>query len=328
MLFGNQYNVEDIMKKIMLTGGHGFLGSHVYSKLKERYDIFVPSHNVFDLRKESDISMAFSDCSTIIGFPDVVIHLAAVAGGIGLNMREPATLFYDNLVMGTLLMNLSHQFGVKKYLSVGTVCAYPKFTQVPFKEEDIWNGYPEETNAPYGLAKKMALVQSQAYRKQYGFNSIYLIPVNLYGPGDNFDPENSHVIPGLIKRFIDAKNQNLDSVTVWGSGKSTREFLYVEDCAEAIVTAMERYDGPEPINIGTGKSITIRGLVFTIADLVGYNGEIIWDSSKPDGQPARMLDISKAKQYFGFEAKTSFVDGLKKTIDWYLTGKGKEKHVN
>ena len=317
------------MKKIMVTGGHGFLGEHVCRKLKENgYSVWVPSHRIFDLRKESDISMAFSDCSMVIGFPDVVLHLAAVAGGIRLNMEQPAKLFYYNITMGTHILHQSYKFGVKKYVSLGTVCSYPKFTPSPFKEDDIWNGYPEETNAPYALAKKMALVQAQAYRQQYGFNAIYLIPVNLYGPGDNFDPDHSHVIPGLIKKFVDAKHDNLLSITLWGTGQATREFLYVEDCADAIILAMEKYDGAEPVNIGTGKSITIKDLVSVIANLTGYTGEIIWDSSKPDGQPARMLDTSRAKEYFGFEAKTEFIDGLKKTIDFYLTGHARIKHVN
>ncbi len=314
--------------KIMLTGGHGFLGSHVYSKLKERYDIFVPSHNVFDLRKESDISMAFSDCSTIIGFPDVVIHLAAVAGGIGLNMEKPAKLFYDNLMMGTLMMHYAYKFGVKKYVSLGTICSYPKFTPVPFKEENIWNGLPETTNCAYALAKKMALVQAQAYRQQYGFNAIYLIPVNMYGPMDNFDPEHSHVIPGMIEKIVNAKQNNLLEVVLWGTGLATREFLYVEDCAEAIVAAMEQYDGPEPVNIGTGKSISIHDLAYLIAKIVDYKGNFVWDNSKPDGQPARQLDVSRAKKYFGFEAKTDLASGLKKTIEWYMNGENiTKKHI-
>jgi GDP-L-fucose synthase len=260
--------------------------------------------------------------------PDIVIHLAARVGGIGANRANPGRFFYDNLMMGVQMMEVGRQVGLEKFVAVGTVCAYPKFTVVPFKEEDLWNGYPEETNAPYGLAKKMLLVQAQAYRQQYGFNAIYLLPVNLYGPRDNFDLETSHVIPALIKKMVDAmyepnkpnKRKELhDTITVWGTGKATREFLYVEDCAEAIVLATEKYNKPDPINIGAGFEISIKELVELIAKLTCFRGDIIWDNSKPDGQPRRMLDTSKAEKEFGFKARTSLEEGLKKTIEWYLS---------
>jgi GDP-L-fucose synthase len=249
--------------------------------------------------------------------PDVVIHLAAVVGGIGANSENPGKFFYDNLMMGAQVMEIGRQAGIEKFVALGTICCYPKFTPVPFKEDDLWNGYPEETNAPYGLAKKMLLVQSQAYRQQYGFNSIFLMPVNLYGPGDNFDPKSSHVIPSLIKKCFDAIKNNQKELVVWGTGKATREFLYVEDCAEAIILATEKYNKPEPINIGAGFEISIKDLIELIAELTGFNGKIIWDDSKPDGQPRRMLDTSKAYKEFNFIAKTSFKEGLKKTVDWY-----------
>ncbi|MBT9175632.1 MAG: GDP-L-fucose synthase [candidate division WS2 bacterium] len=256
--------------------------------------------------------------------PDIVIHLAARVGGIGANRSNPGKFFYDNLMMGVQMMEVGRQVGIEKFVAIGTICAYPKFTPVPFKEEDLWNGYPEETNAPYGLAKKMLLVQAQAYRQQYGFNAIYLLPVNLYGPGDNFDPESSHVIPALICKCIDAMSlpstSNLDppAITVWGTGKATREFLYIEDCAEAIILATEKYNKPEPVNLGAGFEISIKDLVELIAKLTEFKGEIIWDTTKPDGQPRRMLDVSRAEREFGFRAKTSLEEGLRKTIDWYV----------
>jgi GDP-L-fucose synthase len=254
--------------------------------------------------------------------PDIVIHLAARVGGIGANRANPGKFFYDNLMMGVQMMEVGRQVGLEKFVAIGTICAYPKFTPVPFKEEDLWNGYPEETNAPYGLAKKMLLVQSQAYRQQYGFNAIYLLPVNLYGPRDNFDPETSHVIPAIIKKIIDAMyepDKPNRPITVWGTGKATREFLYVEDAAEGILLTTERYNKPDPVNLGAGFEISIKDLVKLIAKLTGFKGEIVWDSSKPDGQPRRMLDTSRAEKEFGFKAKVGFEEGLKKTIDWYLS---------
>jgi len=257
------------------------------------------------------------NCKKVTKGKDIVIHLAADVGGIGYNRENPGSLFYNNLMMGAQLMETARLSGVDKFVAVGTICAYPKFTPVPFQEENLWDGYPEETNAPYGLAKKMLLVQSQAYRKQYDFNSIFLLPVNLYGPRDNFDPESSHVIPALIKKVYDAKKNNLDTVEVWGTGKASREFLYVEDAAEAIVLATEIYDGDEPSNIGAGFEITIKELIELIVKLMDYKGEIVWDDTKPDGQPRRCLDVSRAKEYFDFEAKVKFEEGLKKTIEWY-----------
>jgi GDP-L-fucose synthase len=260
------------------------------------------------------IQRAFDD-----GQPDIVIHLAAKVGGIGINAEKPGEFFYENLIMGVQLMEIARRRNVQKFVAIGTVCAYPKFTPVPFKEEDLWNGYPEETNAPYGLAKKMLLVQAQAYRKQYGFNAIYLLPANLYGPGDNFDPRSSHVIPALIKKCIDAKERGEDHIVVWGTGRASREFLYVADAARAIVLAAERYNSPEPVNIGSGREITIKDLVTLIAELTGFTGQIVWDTSKPDGQPRRCLDTSRAEREFGFRATTDLREGLRKTIDWYLT---------
>jgi GDP-L-fucose synthase len=302
-------------KRILITGGAGFLGSHLVEKLTtekgvDKMVIRIPRSRVTDLR-------VWRNCLDVVKDIDVVIHLAAKVGGIGYNMNNPATLFYDNAIMGIQLMEAARQEGVEKFVAIGTVCAYPKFTPVPFKEEHLWDGYPEETNAPYGLAKKMLLVQAQAYRKQYGFNAIYLLPVNLYGPRDNFDLESSHVIPALIRKFVDAAKNKQDEVVVWGTGKASREFLYVEDAAEAIILATENYNKPEPVNIGSGKEITICNLVNVIAELTEYKGKIVWDNSKPDGQPRRRLDTSKAKKEFGFEAKTDFRDGLKRTIEWY-----------
>ena len=307
-------------KKIIVTGGAGFLGKEVVKKLIERgcrkEDIFVPRKENYDLRKKSDIIKVLNEVN-----PEVVIHLAAKVGGIGLNLEKPGELFYDNLMMGVQLMEESRKKGVKKFVAIGTICAYPKFTSVPFKEEDLWEGYPEETNAPYGLAKKMLLVQSQAYREQYDFNSIFLLPVNLYGPEDNFNPDSSHVIPALIKKCIDAKENNEEFIEVWGTGKVSREFIYVEDAAEGIVLATEKYDTSEAVNIGAGREIIIKDLVEKIVELTGFEGEIRWDKSKPDGQPRRCLDVSKAKKEFGFEAKTGFEDGLKNMIEWYENNK-------
>jgi GDP-L-fucose synthase len=302
-------------KKIVVTGGAGFLGRFVIKKLAERQckNVFVPEIEKYDLRKIDVIKKLYSETK-----PDIVIHLAAVVGGIGANIENPGSFFYENLVMGVHLMEEARLNNVEKFVALGTICAYPKFTPVPFKEDDLWNGYPEETNAPYGLAKKMLLVQSQAYRQQYGFNSIFLLPVNLYGPGDNFNPKSSHVIPALIKKFYDAKVNNLREVIVWGTGKATREFLYVEDCAEGIVLATEKYDKPEPVNLGAGLETPIKDLVEKIEQIIDWGGKIIWDTTKPDGQPRRSLDTSRAEKEFGFKAKTNFEEGLKKTIDWYI----------
>lgn len=305
----------DLTKKmILVTGGVGFLGLHLVKALEDKgcKKIFVPKIEEYDLRKESDIISVFKKTN-----PQIVIHLAARVGGIGANSKFPATFFYDNLIMGIQLMEQARLFGVEKFVAIGTICAYPKFTPVPFKEENLWNGYPEETNAPYGLAKKMLLVQAQAYRKQYGFNAIYLLPVNLYGPGDNFDPENSHVIPALIKKCFDAIEQDSKEIVVWGDGSPTREFLYVKDAAEAIILATEKYNKPEPVNIGSGFEISIKDLVELIAKLTGFKGKTIWDKSKPNGQPRRCLDVSKAQAEFGFKAKVNFEEGLKETIAWY-----------
>lgn len=301
-------------KRVLVTGGAGFLGSYVVKKLKERgcKEIFVPRIEDYDLVKMESVKKVYQDAR-----PDIAIHLAAVVGGIGANLKNPGKFFYDNLMMGTQMMEIGRQAEVKKFVTLGTVCCYPKFTPVPFKEEDLWNGYPEETNAPYGLAKKMLLVQSQAYRQQYGFNSIFLLPVNLYGPKDNFSPESSHVIPALIKKCFDAIKGDKNEIVAWGSGEATREFLYVDDCADAIMLASENYNKSEPVNIGSGLEISIKDLVNLIAKLIGFNGRIIWDTSKPDGQPRRRLDILKAEKEFGFKAKVSFEEGLNNTITWY-----------
>lgn len=300
--------------KILVTGGAGFLGKKVVKELLKRgvkeSDIIIPRSKDLDLRK-------FANCVSVVRGIDIVIHLAARVGGIGFNQEHPAELFYDNAIMGIQLMEAARIAGVKKFVAVGTVCAYPKFTPVPFKEEDLWNGYPEETNAPYGLAKKMLLVQAQAYREQYGFNAIYLLPVNLYGPGDNFNPDSSHVIPALIKKFVEAKEAGDSHVVVWGTGAASREFLYVDDAARAIIMATEAYNGKEPVNLGAGKEITIRELVTIIKNYVEYKGEIVYDTTKPDGQPRRCLDTSRARDYFGFNAEISFEEGLKLTIEWY-----------
>jgi len=303
-------------KSIVITGGAGFLGSALTEKLlKEKgvkeWQITIPRSKDTDLRN-------IKNCIKVTKDADLVIHLAARVGGIGFNMNNPATLFYDNAIMGIQMMEAARLNGVGKFVAMGTICAYPKFTPVPFKEGDLWNGYPEETNAPYGLAKKMMLVQSQAYRKQYGFNSIFLLPVNLYGPGDNFDSDSSHVIPAIIKKVHDAKNAGKDHIVLWGTGRATREFLFVRDCAEGILLATERYNSSEPVNLGAGREISIEDLGKLICRLSGFEGNIIWDSSKPDGQPRRCLDIQRAKRDFGFEAKTDFTEGLKETIEWYI----------
>ncbi|MFN8629650.1 MAG: GDP-L-fucose synthase [Chloroflexota bacterium] len=296
----------------MVTGGAGFLGRHVVARMEASgAEVFVPRSAQYDLRQPDGIRDALSD-----GRPEIVIHLAAVVGGIGANRENPGRFFYDNAAMGIGLMEASRQAGVEKFVQIGTVCSYPKFTPVPFRESDLWNGYPEETNAPYGLAKKMLLVQGQAYRQQYGFNVIHLIPVNLYGPGDNFDPASSHVIPALIKKCVDAVAAGDAEIDAWGTGTASREFLFVEDAADGIARATELYDDAEPVNLGVGAEITIRDLVGLIARLTGFGGEIRWDATKPDGQPRRALDTSRARA-FGFEAHTSFEDGVRATIDWY-----------
>jgi len=301
-------------KRVLVTGGAGFLGKHVVRKLEERgcKDIFVPLSKDYNLVQMESVKRLYQDST-----PDIVIHLAARVGGIGANMANPGSFFYQNLMMGVQMMEEGRLFGLDKFVAIGTICAYPKFTPVPFKEEDLWNGYPEETNAPYGLAKKMLLVQSQAYRQQYGFNSIYLLPVNLYGHGDNFDPEFSHVIPALIKKVCDAKEKGDKRIVAWGTGEVSREFLYVEDAAEAIVLATEKYNKADPVNLGAGFEISIKELAELICELAGFDGEIVWDASMPDGQPRRLLDTSKAKEEFGFEAKTDFREGLRRAITWY-----------
>ena len=301
-------------KRITVTGGKGFLGSHLIRELSQYRCAAIEIADLpeFDLTDISSIRRMYDTMK-----PDIVIHLAAKVGGIGFNQEKPAELFYDNLIMGTQLMDQAYRFGIEKFVALGTICAYPKFTPVPFHEDDLWNGYPEETNAPYGLAKKMMLVQSQAYRQQYGFNSIFLLPVNLYGPGDNFDPRSSHVIPALIKKCFDAIDRGDTRIEVWGTGQATREFFYVEDAARAICLAADIYDKSDPVNIGADFEISIRDLTELIAKLSGFTGNIVWDASKPDGQPRRRLDTSKASNEFGFKANTDLASGLKKTIDWY-----------
>lgn len=302
-------------KTVMVTGGAGFLGSHLVEELESRsdsVDIFVPRSDEYDLRRRADIERAFED-----SHPDVVIHLAASVGGIGANQDNPGRYFYDNAVMGIELIEVARQFDVEKFTILGTICSYPEDTPVPFSEDDLFEGYPEPTNAPYGIAKRALLTQSRAYRRQYGFNSIYLMPVNLYGPRDDFDLETSHVIPALIRKCIEARERDDDSITAWGTGEPTREFLYVEDAAEGILDATERLDRSEPVNLGSGMEISIRELLNRIADMTGFEGDIEWDTSKPDGQMRRRLDVSRAREYFGWEATTEFEDGLRRTIEWY-----------
>jgi len=303
-------------KRVTVTGGAGFLGRFLTEMLKahEGVEVFVPRSRDYNLIEKDDINRMLDDSQ-----PDLVIHLAAVVGGIGHNQKNPGKFFYDNLMMGVQLIEQSRLRGVKKFVATGTVCAYPKFTPVPFKEDDLWNGYPEETNAPYGLAKKMMLVQSQAYREQYGFNSIFILPANLYGPGDNFDLETSHVIPALIRKCVEARRSGAGFIEVWGSGSASREFLYGEDCAEGIVKAAALYNESDPVNLGNGREVVIKDLVGMIVRLTGFEGEIRWQSNKPDGQPRRQLDTSRAAERFGFQAHTSLEQGLQQTIDWYET---------
>jgi len=303
-------------KRILVTGGSGFLGSYLMKKLELRSpsEIFVPRRAKYDLVDSANVRRLYGDSR-----PDIVIHAAAQVGGIGANRKNPATFFYNNLMMGTQLMEYGRQYGVEKFVAIGTICAYPKFTPVPFKEDDLWNGYPEETNAPYGLAKKMLLVQAQAYRQQFGFNAIYLLPVNLYGPGDNFDPETSHAIPAIIKKCVDAVRNRDSEVVLWGTGTSSREFLHADDAAEGIVLATERYNDSAPVNIGAGAEIRIKELAELIARLTEFSGKIVWDATKPDGQPRRMLDVSRAERAFGFRARVPFEQGLRETIEWYAS---------
>ena len=307
--------------RILVTGGAGFLGSFVIEELKRAgfANIAAPRASEFDLRQPQAIKALIRQAR-----PQLVIHLAAVVGGIGANRENAGRFFYENLIMGVELMEQARLGGVDKFVAIGTVCAYPKFTPVPFREDDLWIGYPEETNAPYGLAKKMLLVQAQAYRQQYGFNAIYLLPVNLYGPRDTFDPARSHVIPALIKKCVDAIEGGAPRIEVWGTGSASREFLYVEDCARAIVLAASHYNGQEPVNLGAGREITIRDLAGLIARLTGFRGEIVWDPSKPDGQPRRCLDVSRAEREFGFKAATDFEEGLRRTIQWYVEARRDE----
>jgi GDP-L-fucose synthase len=303
-------------KKIVVTGGAGFLGASVMETLARAgcapAALVAPRKREFDLTHEADVRRMYETHR-----PQVVLHLAAVVGGIGANRANPGSFYYENMVMGAMLMEHARQAGVEKFVAIGTICAYPKFTPVPFKEEDLWSGYPEETNAPYGIAKKALLVQAQAYRAQYGFNAIYLLPVNLYGPRDNFDPKSSHVIPALIKKFVEAQERGDDVVEVWGTGRATREFLYVDDAAHGIVRAAEHYDGADPVNLGAGFEISIKDLAELVARLTGFQGRLVWNTSQPDGQPRRCLDTARAERYFGFRAQTPFEEGLRRTIEWY-----------
>jgi GDP-L-fucose synthase len=309
-------------KKIIVTGGSGFLGSFVVEKLQQRNaaDVFVPRSSQYDLRQPEHIARLLSDFKA-----NMIIHLAALAGGIGANRARPAEFFYNNLMMGVPLFHWAWEQGIEKFVAVGSICSYPKFTPLPFKEENLWNGYPEETNAPYGLAKKMLLVQSQSYRQQYGYNSIYLMPVNLYGPRDNFNLETSHVIPALIRKAIEAGERGDQEILAWGDGSPTREFLYVEDAAEGIVTAAENYNGSEPVNIGSGQEISIKNLVEMVVRLTNFNGQIVWQTDKPNGQPRRALDVSRAQEYFGWSAQVPFEEGLRRTIEWFKENREKIK---
>jgi GDP-L-fucose synthase len=301
-------------RRLLVTGGAGFLGKHVVTELERKgcKEIFIPRSKDYNLVELEAVKKVYRDAK-----PDVVIHLAAKVGGIGMTSKKPGEFFYENLMMGVQMMEQGRLFQIEKFVAIGTVCAYPKFAPIPFKEDDLWNGYPEKTNASYGLAKKMLLVQSQAYRQQYDFNAIYLLPVNLYGPGDNFDPDSSHAIPALIKKCLEAVENNEREIAVWGTGKPTREYLYVGDCAKGIILAAEKYNKPEPVNLGSGFEISVRDLVSLIAKLTGFEGEMSWDSSMPDGQPRRLFDSSRAEKEFGFKANTNFEEGLRKTIAWY-----------
>lgn len=307
--------IDLCQRKILVTGGAGFLGSHIIKKLLSigvsHDQIVIPRKDKVDLRN-------LTNCLKIVKDVDVIFHIAGNIGGIGYNQKYPGSIFYDNLIMGIQLLEAARKSNIKKFLTIGTTCSYPDITSVPFKEENLWDGYPSEVTAPYGVAKKMLLVQSQAYHKQYDFNAIYLIPTNLYGPNDNFSEENSHVIPALIKKVIDAKNNNHSKINVWGTGTATREFLYVKDAAQAIVTAMEKYNQPQPVNLGSGQEVSIKNLLSKIVNIIGFNGKIVWEKDKPEGQPRRSLNINKAKNEFGFKATTSLEIGLEKTIDWYL----------
>jgi GDP-L-fucose synthase len=315
-------------KRVIVTGGAGFLGSYVIEKLKQRgaTDIYIPTIEEYNLVDPNEIRHMYGNALKGVDPKNVVIiHLAASVGGIGANLEHPADFFYDNLIMGVELMHQAYKNGVGKFVAIGTVCAYPKYTPVPFKEDDLWNGYPEETNAPYGLAKKMMLVQAQAYRQQYGFNAIFLLPVNLYGPRDNFNPKSSHVIPALIRKAVEAQAKGEKELVVWGDGSPTREFLYVEDAADGIVTAAEKYSGDQPVNLGSGYEISIKNLSEMIAKMTGFDGKLAWQTDKPNGQPRRGLDVSRAKKLFGWSAQVTFEDGMRRTIEWFKANHEKIK---